>query len=590
MTTQNPKLDLWRERYARCEAAFAEERERMDERERLYAGTGAIEAAGSGGAKAATHVRNIIAELIEAQVDSGLPQPKVTARRKKDEPLAALIEDMLRNELGRMNFEAMNDMQERTALIQGAGLFLCEWDQPRSGGGTDGRAKPGELAVSLIHPSAFLPQEGITDSLESMDYCLFTVPQTYDTLFRKYGKRVEGGGEGETNDELIAQCFAYYRNTNGGVGLFSWAGDTVLCDMEDYQSRQVWLCRGCGAPVSGPDETCEACGSESLELSLQGYETLPEDVVLSDGRVIPARENGAPTRVPYYLPGCYPLILRKNVSIHGQLLGDSDVDKIRDQQNTVKKLSTKINEKLLKGGSYVTLPAGVSVDKTDNELKIIYLDNPAQKAMIDVINVQPNIAGDLAYQNHVYEEARQAIGVTDSFLGRRDPTATSGAAKEFAAAQSAGRFESKRVMKNAAYAALFEMMFKFKLAYADEPRPVVSAGDGGGRVYRDFNRYDFLERDEDGAYYWNDDFLFSTDIAAPLAQNREALWRETARNFQSGAFGDPARTETLILYWHKLEQLHYPGAAATKASLERQLPPEGAAGSVMPPVLTPGKV
>jgi hypothetical protein len=328
------------------------------------------------------------------------------------------------------------------------------------------------------------------------------------------------------------------------------------------------------AASAGEREPCPHCGGLSFERSAQDDETLTEDIPLSDGRVIPAWENGAPARIPYYRPGCYPVVMRKNVSVYGRLLGDSDVDKIRDQQNTVKKLSTKIGEKLLKGGSYVTLPAGISVDKTDNELKIIYLDNPAQKAMIDVINVQPNIAGDLAYQNHVYEEARQAIGVTDSFLGRRDPTATSGTAKEFAAAQSAGRFESKRVMKNAAFATLFEMMFKFRLAYADEPRPVVSAGDGGGRIYRDFNRYDFLERDENGEWRWNDDFLFSTDVAAPLAQNREALWRETTRNFQSGAFGDPSRRETLILYWHKLEQLHYPGAAATKASLERQPPQE----------------
>ncbi|MCL2031139.1 MAG: hypothetical protein FWG93_06290 [Oscillospiraceae bacterium] len=578
--TNTEKLTLWRERYARSEAAFAAERMRMDERERLYAGERDIEAvSGPGPAKAASHVRNIIAELIEAQVDSGLPQPKVTARRKRDEPLAALIEDMLRNEMNRMDFEAMNDMQERTALIQGAGLFLCEWDQRREG-------RPGELAVSLLHPRAILPQEGVTGGIGDMDYFLFTVPQTRDALRRQYGKRVEGADAlGETEDnpgEVVTQCVAYYRNAGGGIGLFSWAGDTVLADIGDYQARQVWLCRDCGgivpsgAAASGEDqEPCPVCGGGDFERSAQDHETLTEDILLSDGRVIPAWEDGAPVRVPYYRPGCYPVVLRKNVSVYGRLLGDSDVDKLRDQQNTVKKLSTKIGEKLLKGGSYVTLPAGVSADKTDSELKIIYLDNPAQKAMIDVINVQANIAGDLAYQNHVYEEARQAIGVTDSFLGRRDPTATSGAAKEFAAARSAGRFESKRVMKNAAYAALFEMMFKFKLAYADEVSPVVSAGDGGGRVYRDFNRYDFLERDENGGWRWNDDFLFSTDVAAPLAQNREALWRETTRNFQSGAFGDPSRTGTLILYWHKLEQLHYPGAAATKASLERELTAEG---------------
>ena len=39
-------------------------------------------------------------------------------------------------------------------------------------------------------------------------------------------------------------------------------------------------------------------------------------------------------------------------------------------------------------------------------------------------------------------------------------------------------------------------------------------------------------------------------------------------NLQTGAFGDPAQTETLILFWGKMEELHYPGAATTKKYLE----------------------
>ena len=37
-----------------------------------------------------------------------------------------------------------------------------------------------------------------------------------------------------------------------------------------------------------------------------------------------------PTRIPTYKSDCYPIILQKNVSVFGQLLGDSDVDKIED--------------------------------------------------------------------------------------------------------------------------------------------------------------------------------------------------------------------------------------------------------------------
>ena len=42
-------------------------------------------------------------------------------------------------------------------------------------------------------------------------------------------------------------------------------------------------------------------------------------------------------------------------------------------------------------------------------------------------------------------------------------------------------------------------------------------------------------------------------------------------NLQTGAFGDPAATDTLILFWSKMEMLHYPGAAETKSFLEKRL-------------------
>ncbi len=126
-------------------------------------------------------------------------------------------------------------------------------------------------------------------------------------------------------------------------------------------------------------------------------------------------------------------------------------------------------------------------------------------------------------------------------------------------------------MKQAAYAEIFELMFKFALAYSDEPRTVSYQSPTGETEYEEFNRYDFLELGEDGAYHWNDQFLFSCDTTQPLANNREALWQETRQNLQTGAFGDPSSTETLVLFWAKMEELHYPGAATTKSFLEDRL-------------------
>lgn len=325
---------------------------------------------------------------------------------------------------------------------------------------------------------------------------------------------------------------------------------------------------------------CPWCGSEEFTTKEQEFEQVMLPIQTAGGVTVEGAtpgldENGRPamkpTMIPFYKPDVYPIILQRSVSVYGKLLGNSDVDQIRDQQNTVNRIEQKIIDRLVKAGTRITLPdkANLRTDPEDGERW--YLGNAADKAMIGLYDFKGDLQYELLYLANVYEEARQILGITDSFQGRRDSTATSGKAKEFSAAQAAGRLESKRTMKNAAYAETFELMFKFWLAYSDEPRPVSFQNYKGETEYEEFNRYDFLEQDEDGQWYWNDQFLFSCDTSAPLASNREAMWQETRMNLQTGAFGDPSSTETLILFWSKMEELHYPGAGTTKQYLEDKL-------------------
>lgn len=278
-----------------------------------------------------------------------------------------------------------------------------------------------------------------------------------------------------------------------------------------------------------------------------------------------------PTKVPYYKPDRYPLIVRRNVSLYGEFLGASDVDAIEDQQNAMNKLSTKINRKVLGGGSVLTLPEDMKLEVGDQDLTVARVREPRQLELIRVMNLQVDISADLALQNAVYEQARQTIGVTDSMQGRRDPTATSAVAKQFSAQQAAGRLESKKAMKRVLFQDLFRLMFQLKLAYADEPRPVVSFNDRGEVEYKAFNRWDFLELDDAGQPYWNDRFLFSCDASAPLASDREKLWQENRMNLQQGAYGPPADLRSLILFWEVMEKEHYPMAATVKKNLQEQL-------------------
>lgn len=578
MDMKNEKLLYWTERYERSRAAYAAERGRMERREQVYGNSRELSALVPGDRKReAVYVRNITSELIEAQVSSTIPQPKVTAMRPEDTAKAKLIEDMLRGELDRMPFEQLNDLSERTVPIQGGTFFHVQWDA-EGGGHTDA----GELRVSALHPKQVIPQTGVYSGVEEMDYLFVEIPQTKRYILKRYGVDVadeqeEAGRETDFGEnEIVTQCIAYYRNEDGGIGLYSWVGETELQDLEDFEARYLTRCVNCGTvrPHGQPvGEACTACGSKVWETGPEEQ----EEIIMPAGFDIGLSQQpeGAPAalplmRVPVYKPNLFPLILQKNVSVYGKFLGDSDVDKIADQQNAVNRLEAKVIDKLLASGSYITLPPQADIEVNAVDMKVIRLGSVADKQFIGVYDMEGSVAQDLAYLEQVYQEARQITGITDSFQGRKDETATSGKAKEFAAAQSAGRLESKRVMKNAAYAGMFEMMFKFLLAYMDEPRQVQSFDTAGNPEFKVFSRYDFLQQDAAGEWYWNDRFLFSCDATAGLASNREAMWQETRMNFESGAFGDPALSESLVIFWKKMEMLHYPGAGETRAVLEER--------------------
>lgn len=617
MKQDENKLRLWQDRLQAAENAIEGERARMKKREKLYEGDHTIYGAGgraqegADGVSEATHVRNVCFEMVETQVDSTIPSPKVTAVRPEDEELADIVENLLRDVMDRLPMERINDEGERISPVQGGHGLLVDWLDSVSG-----RDWLGDLRVQLIHPRCIVPQAGVYQ-VADMDWVFLKTPQTRRQIRVNYGVELEGENESDPEarrlgdgpditEEIVTMVTAYYRNKSGGIGRLRWVNDTVLEDLDDCQVRRIHRCKACGAVGDG--RKCSYCGSTRFETDTEEDEVLTEDITLRDGTVIPAmsmvrdelgqpvleeltegrdvlpqlRASGgpavrharlvqAPTRIPYYKPDVYPLVVRKNVSLPGRFFGGSDIDAIADQQNTLNKLSTKINAKVLGGGSFTTVPenGGVFIDDRDN--RILRVKSAAQMEMIQTYNTQVDVSADLALRAQIYEEARQTIGVTDSMQGRKDPTATSAVAKEFSAQQAAGRLESKRVMKQAMYQDLFEAIFKFFLAYCDEPRSIRRTNEHGDVSYQVFDRHDFLYQDEAGEWRYNTDFLFSCDSAAPLATDRQSLWKEARMNLQQGAMGPVNEVTTLIRFWTQMEKLHYPMAGDMKKSLEEQL-------------------
>lgn len=613
---ETPKdVKKWATRLQNCKFQYEKELSNMKKCQEYYEGTRKVQPDANRGVdptKLATNVRNIVYELIESQVDSSIPMPRVRAIHAEDDELAKKMERFLENKVKTCGLTLINDAEERTVPIVGGDYYYVQWDQNRGL-----HAAIGDLKVSELHPKKVIPQTGVID-FDDMDYFFIQELMTKQTVKRVYGEDVSGCQndypemtediEGATtNEDLVTVNTAFYRNEEGGVGIFVWCDYVKLLDLSEYEARYLDRCAKCGAVMV--DGVCPECGSKKAEKHREDYEELidaievkvtngpirkvePEDInevpMVNEFGLPVTDEYGQPQmtiertkkKVPYYKPNIYPVILRKNITAQNRLLGGSDVFVIMDQQDTIKKLGTKINEKLLKGGSYVTLPEGIDVEKDGEELNIIRLRNAADKQLIDVLTMQPNVQNDQTYLETNYSWAKSSLGITDSYQGKYDASATSGAAKQYQINQAAGRLDSKRTLKNEAYAKLYETMFKFWLAFSDNASEITSVDKDGNATHETLDRKEFLRIDSSGEFYWDDEFIFETDPTSTLMQNREMMWNQTDMKLQSGAFGPVGDLETAKAYWTIMKANGYPNATVVlnliedRLAQQRQMMPE----------------
>ena len=515
--------------------------------------------------------RNMCFELIETQINNAIPAPKVTPRDPVNADLATEVEGYLQEEMDRLSSEENNDKAERGTLKQGSAFYLVGWDETKSTPTTSG-----ELFVKYIPFKNVFPQPGIAD-IKDAEYVFIRELVSVKKLKDIYRKEVEECSQFKGMNYLIT---VYYYSKHGNVSRMGWIENTdqVIFDEVDYELRKVKVCKSCGEEMFNHDK-CPLCGDTHYEYVTQEEEILPEDLIAGD----PAVPNSARvvakagTAVPYYKIKQLPFVMRKNISDDEDLYGVSDIDLLESNQISMNKILTKMEENVLKAGSIVTAPVGVNIPNTDETLKVVKVKDPNQMKAFSVQAVQANMQQDNILQEQFYQMGRDSIGITDSYQGKRDTTAESGKAKQVAAAQAAGRMESKRRMKDAAYADLYHLMFKFLLAYCDEPRTYARRKPDGSYEKGKFSRYNFLKQDKDGNLYYDDRFLFSVDDASTLATNRTAMWQETTNNFVSGTLGNPADPQTLLLYWNIMKGLNYPLAKMAIDSLtqrSQQLPYE----------------
>ncbi len=344
----------------------------------------------------------------------------------------------------------------------------------------------------------------------------------------------------------------------------------------------------CGA-IQPTQTVCDNCGHKTFKYKNAEEEILQEDLLETHNPYEagetdnPDAENvttvfaSAGTKIPFYRIRQLPFVPRPAVSRMDSIYGMSEVKMILEEQDAVNKLLTKGLDKGMKSGTVITKPKTISLGDMDDTVKIVGVRTVEEAQMVQAKQLTSDTSQDLVLSNLFYESARSASGVTESFQGKSDSTAVSGKAKMYAAAQSAGRIQSLREMKAAAFAGVYELVLKYLLAFSNEPIKFTRTLPNGDVSEVEWNKYMFLAKGPYGEYYYRDDFQFNTDAASTLSQDRAAMWQETDNKFIQGMFGNPADPTTLVLYWNIMKGLGYPLAKTALASVqqrERHLPPE----------------
>lgn len=526
-------------------------------------------------------LRKMIYELIESKVDNTLPMPRLTPRRKLDLDLVDITENYLKFEMDRMLSEQENDRSERATYIDGTSWYKVCWDSLDSN-----YTRSGDLRVEVLLADQVVPEPGCRD-YRLMNYIFEKSNLSIARVYDLYGRIITGADDAHG---MIPVITYYYKNNDGIIGRFMYCQTTqqVISWDEDWQIRKVRKCKACEA-INPMSDHCYNCGGTTFHFTNADIEVLEEDLMTvhnpyEEGKTDDPNAGTetelfleAGSEVPYYRIRQLPFVPRVSVSSLDSIYGVSEVGILLEMQDTVNKILTKVADKIMKSGAVVTKPAKMKIDDTDETFKVMGVKTAEEATMVQTKQIQADVSQDIAGAQLFYESARASSGVTESYQGKVDNTATSGKAKEISAMQSAGRLESLRVMKAAAFAGVYELMFKYLLAFSDETRAFVKTLPDGNTEELMWNKYMFLRKDKYGNVYYADDFAFSTDPAATLSNNRVQMWQETLQQFTMGTFGNPQDPRTLQLFWQIMDSRQYPLAKLVLAGIKEQaqhLPPD----------------
>ena len=512
-------------------------------------------------------LRKVAYESAESNVISMIRGPKMSPRYYSDITVVNATEALINHEIDKMLSEEIHDESEHSCLIDGTTWLKVEWDPFDNTNERSGMPKVLNCPVDTVYP-----QPGIAD-YKKLEYIFETKLLTIATIRDLYNRTVSS----PDNTDLVKVIEVYYLNQNRVVGHLVYTEDTliVLANDVEWGMRKIRKCSKCGSIVR-IDEVCPICGGTHFEYQSVDEEILTEDLTYIENKFRSGDTNKEEadaeqentektipkgTRIPYYLVRQLPFVPKRTIKVPREIYGISEVQLSLEAQDSVNKLLNKAEVKSAKSKAYITKLKDTYIDDSDEEITYIEIESAQEGQAIQVKQVMADISEELSMVRVLYDNAKSTQGVTDTDQGKKDPTANSGKAKEMQLMASAQRQSSSKIQRNTAYAGVYELIFKYLLAYSDEQRSFVALLPDGSYREEVWSKYMFLAKDAGNNLYYRDDFAWSVDSVAYITKDREAMWQLIDRDFLNGSTGselDPQRA--LLLYWHMKDQFGYPTA------------------------------
>lgn len=584
--TNTPEEDtlvqLWNEKYVRAKDEYEKSRVNSQNVEiwrNAYLGKfNELDKCGNTTEKQMKALRKMAFEFVEQKVNPHIPMPKMSPRYHSDIVPVQATEALLRHEMDAMLSEEVHDESEHATLIDSTCWFKVSWD-PFS----NTHERSGMPIVECCTIDTVFPQPGIYD-YKKLEYIFERKTVTLSTVLELYHRNVVTT---DTNDLVnIVEC--YFLNEDRHVGKFVFTEDTliVLCNDLEWAMRRRRECSACHYVVPKA-AVCPICGSTDMKfVGVKEYK-LKNDLVkiknpyrsgnsadLNDDQT--SIDNNetilAGTVIPHYLIGQLPYVPKRSIKLPKDMYGISEVQLQLEPQDAVNKFLNKALRKSAMSKAYVSKLKDTNINDEDAEITYVETESYQEANAIQVKQVVADINEELTMASLIYENAKSTAGITNTDQGKNDSSARSGKAKQIQLAASESRQKSSNIQRNVAYAGVYELIFKNLLAYCDEERSFVSLMPDGSKKEEVWSKYMFLDQDENGDFYYRDDFAWSVDDATEITQDRASMWQLIDNDMLNGTMGneiDPMRA--LKMYWTMKDQAGYPTAKYALAFLDEAI-------------------